>query len=130
MTPELQQAYNTFMMALFGLLTAMLVAGTPVLATYLVTFIGAKKAQLDAAIKKVEDDRFRTLLEEAVDLGVKAADQYLKSEDFAEKKKYAVEAAQGYLNTRGVKVDLVVIVAAVENRVRKLKETGELSQSL
>ena len=75
--------------------------------------------QVYEEIKKNRPD-FALVLQTAVNQAVTAAEQMLQTADGQEKKDYAIQSVQNYLEQKGMYVDLDVIEDAIEATVYSL----------
>ena len=98
-------------------LTPFLEAVLPVLAAALAALVIAWIRKVIAEIKQKLDDRALWLLQEATTIAVQAAEQMNLSGQIADKKKYAMDLAEKWLASHGVKIDISVIEAAIEAAV-------------
>jgi hypothetical protein len=89
----------------------------PVLVSALAVLAVAKIKQVVANIKAKLSEEMAWALDEAVIAAVNAAEQANLAGYVADKKEYAIDVAQEWLEFRGFKIDLSVIVARVEAAV-------------
>jgi len=88
----------------------------PILAVALVGFLAAKIKYL-LAESKAWNPKITSLLEQAVDFAVTAAEQAKAAELIKDKKVYAFDIAERWLELRGVHIDFDLIDAAIEAAV-------------
>jgi len=103
--------------ALSNFAQTLLALALPILAAYLATtlksFLTAKIADLKAGA----NNETAYLIDQAVEAGVYAAEQYVKGSDA--KLSYAIQLATDYLDSRGVVLDLATLRGLVEAEVKK-----------
>ena len=93
-----------------------LLAIAPVIAGYAASWLIAKSRMMWAAFK-AENSNYAFILEELAHIVVKAAEQAEVAENITEKKDYAVQTLQMWMEAQGYNVDLAVIEAAIEAAV-------------
>lgn len=98
---------------LLNLCALVLAMAMPALAVALVRWVRAKADQAHAE----SSGNVRYLLQRAAELGAKAAEQFLGSEEGQAKKSMAVNFVQTFLDAQGVHVDVAHVEAAVEAAV-------------
>lgn len=89
----------------------------PVLASLLAGLVIAWISKVVAEIKGKMDDRFIWVFDEAVRVAVLAAEQAELAGYIANKKAYAIDIAQRYLESRGFKIDLALLSDRIEAAV-------------
>jgi len=89
----------------------------PVLVSALAVLAVAKIKQVVANIKSKLSEEMAWALDEAVVAAVNAAEQANLAGFITDKKEYAIDVAQEWLEFRGFKIDLAVIVAKIEAAV-------------
>lgn len=94
---------------LFELLKAFLVPLAGLAAAYLFKAFQKKAAELD--------QQQQWILDNVIEIAVKAAEQLYKSGDGAEKKAYALSVAEQWLEKYNITIDLHVLEAAIEAAV-------------
>ncbi len=102
---------------LFVFLQAVLAAGLPVLAVYLIKYARVKIAQAEARLIESGHNEILYLLTELARIAVKAAEQVLGAGKGEEKLAYATKFASDWLEARGIFLDEAAIVAAIEASV-------------
>lgn len=89
----------------------------PLLAAQIAVLLGALIVKAVNEIKaKLTADQL-VILQTAVDIGIKAAEQLDLNDAIDNKKAEALKIAQNYLNVHGVKIDLSVLNSAIEAAV-------------
>jgi hypothetical protein len=108
-----------WMPVLSKVLEAILIAILPPLAVALVGLVVSlvRKWWIEA---KLYAPTVTSLLEEAVKLAVRAAEQAGAAELIKDKKQYAIEIAEKWLEARGLTVDIDLLDAAIEAAVLTL----------
>ena len=101
---------------LFQLAQGVLLILLPALATMIAGWVLAK-AKIAWLNFKEAQSGWASTLESIATLAVKAAEQLNVAELIEDKKSYAVQVAQLWLNDKGLKIDLAVIEAAIEAAV-------------
>jgi hypothetical protein len=97
----------------------------PLLAAQVAVLLGALVVKAVNEIKaKLTADQL-IILETAVDLGIKAAEQLDLNREINDKKVEALKIAQNYLDIHGVKIDLSVLDSAIEAAVYSAFNTGK-----
>jgi uncharacterized metal-binding protein len=91
----------------------------PLVAVALVGWLGTQAKLVLAKAKNYAPDLF-TALEEAAIIAVKAAEQSKLAGLIDDKKAYALTIAENFLETKGLKVDLHLIDAAIEKAVGEM----------
>ena len=104
---------------LYAVLEAVALAVIPMLAIYVVKFLLAKSEQAKAELKNLIGDTAYYRLQEIVKIAVLAAEQENAVGFIEDKKEYAVELAQAWLEKYGIDLDLSLIAAAVEAAVKE-----------
>lgn len=99
----------------------------PILAVALVGFLAAKIKNLLAEAKAWNPD-ITELLEQAVKFAVTAAEQAGASKLIEDKKTYAFDVAERWLELHGIKIDLDLIDAAIEAAVYEKFNAGKTSE--
>mgnify|MGYP000947976218 CR=1 FL=1 len=89
----------------------------PVLASLLAGLVIAWISKVVNEIKGKMDDRFIWVFDEAVRVAVLAAEQAELAGFIANKKAYAIDIAQRYLESRGFKIDLALLSDRIEAAV-------------
>jgi hypothetical protein len=89
----------------------------PVLASLLAGLVIAWISKVVNEIKGKMDDRFIWVFDEAVRVAVLAAEQAELAGYIANKKAYAIDIAQRYLESRGFKIDLALLSDRIEAAV-------------
>lgn len=89
----------------------------PVLASLLAGLVIAWISKVINEIKAKMDDRFVWVFDEAVRVAVLAAEQAELAGYIANKKAYAIDIAQRYLEARGFKIDLALLSDRIEAAV-------------
>lgn len=79
-------------------------------------WIEAKVEEARANVEKYNPDLYSVLLQ-AADIAVHAAEQYKIVDKLLDKKNYAVNIAEKWLTERGFKIDVKLIEAAIESAV-------------
>lgn len=97
----------------FTLLQLMLEAVLPVLAVFIIQWV---RAQIQIAMDKLNDNQ-RAILNEAARIAVLAAEQMNLAGKVADKKAFAVDFAQKYLDEHGIIISLGTIEGAIEAAV-------------
>jgi hypothetical protein len=105
----------------------------PVLASLLAGLVIAWISKVVNEIKGKMDDRFIWVFDEAVRVAVLAAEQAELAGYIANKKAYAIDIAQRYLESRGFKIDLALLSDRIEAAVmeqfnKRLLEKGEVEE--
>jgi len=93
-----------------------LLALAPVVAGYVASWVIAKARMAWMQFRESNAD-YAYMLESIAAIAVKAAEQAQLAELIDDKKSYAVQTVQAWLDERGFKIDLVVIEAAIEAAV-------------
>lgn len=98
--------------ALQYLLSALL----PILVVFVIKWV---KAKTDAALAELEENSpsIHWLLTEAADMAVKAAEQLGLSGVIEDKREYAFQIVQAYLDAKDIDIDVELIYAAIEAAV-------------
>jgi len=97
----------------------------PLLAAQVAVLLGALVVKAVNEIKaKLTADQL-VVLQTAVDIGVKAAEQLDLNGAINDKKIEALKIAQNYLDVHGVKIDLSVLESAIEAAVYEAFNTGK-----
>jgi len=107
---------DVWMEFLSKVVQGILLAIAPVLAAYVTSWVIAKARMMWAAFK-AENNNYAFILEELAHIVVKAAEQSEMAEHITEKKDYAVQTLQLWMEAQGYNVDLAVIEAAIEAAV-------------
>ena len=97
-------------------LQAILEAALPILVTALAAWTIGKTAELFGKLKKRNPDVYECLVKIA-NVAVQSAEQLIGSKHGQEKKEYAKKVIEKYLASRGIKLDLDLIEAAIEAAV-------------
>jgi hypothetical protein len=129
-TPELQESINNFLLALFALLSVMIVTATPILSSFLSALLKAKYDEVRAKIKAIEDERVRVALDYAIEYAVKAAQQQFKSGEAQKKIDYALDLVFVELESRDIFLDKKIIKGAVESAVHNLNVEIETNKAV
>ena len=98
----------------------------PILAVALVGFLAAK-IKYWLAESKAWNPKITSLLEEAAVFAVTAAEQAGAAKLIEDKKTYAFDVAERWLELRGVHIDLDLIDAAIESAVYEKFNAGKAS---
>ena len=98
------------------ILQAILEASLPILITALAAWMIGKTAEIFGKIKKKSPDVYECLVKIAT-VAVHSAEQLIGSKKGQEKKEYAKTIIEKYLSSRGIKLDLDLIEAAIESAV-------------
>ena len=102
---------------LSDLLQAVVIAAIPVLVPFVVKFLVAQANLMLAKARDMEPD-LMFVLEEAAIIAVRAAEQSSLAGFIEDKKAFALEQAQLYLDAKGMKnINLSLIEAAIEAAV-------------
>jgi len=110
---------NEFVNILQQILMGLLVALVPVLTKFIIEVLVAYKNKLLAEIENSKPE-LRWVLDEAVDIAVRAAEQSNLAGFIEDKKQYAFQIAQQYLDDHGWnEVNIDVLEAAIEAEVLK-----------
>ena len=100
----------------YKFIEALLLAFAPVLASMAAAALFALTRKLWAEFKATQPDA-AYWLEQAATLAVQAAEQAGMAGYIQDKKQYALEVAQRYLDAKGVKIDVQLISDAIEAAV-------------
>ena len=97
-------------------LQSLLVALLPILVVFIIRWV---KAKTDAALVELEETKpsLYYVLTTIAELAVQAAEQMKLAGFIEDKRKYAFEIAQKYLDAKGLEVDIDLIYAAIEAAV-------------
>lgn len=98
------------------ILQAVLEAALPVLAASLAAWLLAKTAEIFRKLKEKNPDVYASLYNIA-NVAVHSAEQLIGSKKGREKKEYAKNIIEKYLDSRGIHLDLDLIEAAIESAV-------------
>ena len=97
----------------------LLVLVLPILSVFIIKALNALVKKWLAELENAKPD-LHWYLSEAVDIAVRAAEQSNLSGFVDEKKEYALEVAQQYLDSAGwSEIDIVILDAAIEAEVLK-----------
>lgn len=107
---------NVWMDFLSKLVEGVLLALAPVMAGYIASWLIAK-ARMAWSEYKAQHVDYAYMLESIARIAVKAAEQAQIAELIEDKKSYAVQTVQAWLDEKGFKIDLLVIEAAIEAAV-------------
>jgi len=109
----MEQLVNVLQQVLMGLLVALV----PVLTKFIIEVLVAYKNKLVAELENAKPELF-WYLEQAAILGVAAAEQSGLAKLVKDKKAYAIEVAQQWLDAHGwSEIDIVILDAAIEAEV-------------
>ncbi len=104
--------------------TQLLVDGfTPIIVNAVIVVVGAVAAAIGVQIRKVQatvsKDKNADFINKVIEIGVQAAEQVYGAANGDTKKDYALDFAEKYLASKGIKVDLDVLDTAVEAAVMR-----------
>ena len=94
-----------------------LITIAPIIAGMIAAWIAGLLKQAWAKAHDIAGDEWQWALEAAARMAVQAAEQMELAGLIETKKDYAIATAQAYLNARGLKVDLLLVEAAIEQAV-------------
>lgn len=95
------------------LLEQLLMATVPVVAVFVVQLLLAKISDAKASVAAEN----RWLIQFGVNMAVRAAEQVLGAGNGAQKKEHAIRAAEAYLQSQGISLDVSALDAAIEAEV-------------
>lgn len=102
---------------LSNLAQTLLALALPILAAYLATTLKSFLVAKIADLKAGASNETAYLIDQAVEAGVYAAEQFVKGSDA--KLSYAITLATDFLSARGVALDLALLRGLVEAEVKK-----------
>lgn len=121
----MEQILDVFQKFVFNILVAVL----PVLAVYVIAWV---KAQVDLRLSQIENSKpkFAEALRSAASLAVQAAEQAGFAKLVDDKKQYAFNIAQIWLDENGwEEIDIDILDAAIEAEVNKLYPNVEVERA-
>lgn len=96
-----------------------LLALSPIIAGMIAAWLGGLIKGAWARAHQIVGEEWAWALDSAASMAVRAAEQLELAGLIKDKKDYAVATAQAYLDQRGIKVDLSLIEAAIEEAVHQ-----------
>ena len=102
-----------------SILQAVLIAALPPLVAAIVRYLWARAAEVWQDLENSKPE-LAWVLREAARFGVQAAEQMGISGQIEDKKQFAIQYAEKWLQTQGVEIDLDLVDAAIEAAVIEL----------